>query len=267
MTQKIRNVSLHILLIGCGNMAGAMLERWLAAGLDPALVSIVDPGEPQAPAAIAHFADMAAFAASGRRADWVMLAVKPQQFRSVADTLAGQVGGDQLLLSIMAGVTLADLADALPGAGGYVRLMPALPVRVGKGVTLMVTSDSAADQRGTLTALLAPLGTLMPLTDEAQIDLFTAFTGSGPAFVLRLMDAYAAAGERLGLPSDQAQTLAQAIFDGAGALLASDTLTPSEWAIRVASRGGMTQAGLDALDADGRLVAMLTEMARSEGAR
>src|SRR3546814_9289482 len=95
------------------------------------------------------------------------------------------------------------------------------------------------------------------------MDLVTAFTGSGPAFVFRLIEAYAAAGERLGLSPDEALRLAAATFGGATALLADSGEKPGALAAKVASKGGMTQVGLDILDTDGQLVALMTNVLRA----
>ena len=114
-----------------------------------------------------------------------------------------------------------------------------------------------------MSALLDPLGQIVTLADDSTMDLVTAFTGSGPAFVLRLIESYAAAGERLGLSAEDALTLATATFGGSTALLADSGEKPGVLIAQVASKGGTTQAGLDVLDEDGRLVAMLTDMLRA----
>ncbi len=266
MADTLKQFAENLTIIGCGNMAGAMLARWLDAGLSPAQVAVIDPGAPDLAPGIAHHASIADWAAAGGRAEYVMIATKPQQFAEVAAALAGQMAPTTHIISIMAGVSLADTAGALPGAAAYARLMPALPVRVGAGVmvlTLAAGGAAPAHLAATTAQLAAPLGTVVELADDGQMDLVTAFTGSGPAFVMRLIEAYAAAGERLGLSTDQALTLANQTFGGTSALLSSGPTPPGEWVNRVASKGGMTQAGLDVLDAEGRLVNLLTDVLRA----
>lgn len=263
MAKRLHGFADPLLLVGCGNMAGAMLARWVAAGLDPALVRVVDPDPAPLPEGVTAYATLDDWAAAGAAARWVLLGVKPQQLGDVAAALAGRLTADMRLLSILAGVSLADLAARFPGAGAHVRILPNLPARIGAGVTALAASGTdAADDRA-LAALLAPLGSVMPLADDSQMDLVTAFTGSGPAFVLRLIEAYAAAGERLGFSGDEALALASATFGGATAWLADSGAAPASLVAQVASKGGTTQAGLDVLDADGRLVALMTEVLRA----
>lgn len=260
MSETLRNFGGRLLLVGCGNMAGAMLDRWLAAGLDPASVAIVDPyAAPRA--GIAHFASLAEWKDAGTGADWVMLGMKPQQLGEVAADLAPIATGGVHLLSILAGVSLADLAARFPEAKAQVRILPNLAARIGAGVSAVASAGDADE--AAVTALLTPLGTVVPLADDTAMDLVTAFTGSGPAFVFRLIESYAAAGERLGLSADDALKLAMATFGGSTALLEGSGEKPGTLIAQVASKGGTTQAGLDVLDEDGQLAALFTNVLRA----
>ena len=260
MVQDLKSFSRRLLLVGCGNMAGAMLDRWLAAGLDRADVAIVDPfATPRG--GVAQYPSLAEWKAAGGGADWIMLGMKPQQLGEVADMLAPLATGDVHLLSILAGVSLADLAARFPDAGAQVRILPNLAARIGAGVTAVAAlgdADTAA-----IAALLDPLGQTVTLADDSTMDLITAFTGSGPAFVFRLIESYAAAGERLGLSAEDSLALATATFGGATALLADSGDKPGALIAQVASKGGTTQAGLDVLDSDGQLAALLTNVLRA----
>ncbi len=260
MKKSLGNFTGRLLLVGCGNMAGAMLDRWLAAGLDPALVAIVDPVAAPRPG-IAHFVSLGEWLGAGGDAEWVMLGMKPQQLGDVADDLASVVKEDTHLLSILAGVSLADLAVRFPDAKAQVRILPNLAARIGAGVSAVARIGNA--DQAAVTALLTPLGTVAPLDDDSTMDLVTAFTGSGPAFVFRLIESYAAAGERLGLSADDALKLAIATFGGSTALLADSGEKPGTLIAQVASKGGTTQAGLDVLDSDGQLAALLTNVLRA----
>ncbi|WP_428630669.1 pyrroline-5-carboxylate reductase [Sphingopyxis sp.] len=260
MTKTLRNFSGRLLLVGCGNMAGAMLDRWLAAGLDPAQVAVVDPLAAPRGGVVQH-ASLDEWQAAGGGADWIMLGMKPQQLGDVAEALAPLATGDVHLLSILAGVSLADLAARFPDARAQVRILPNLAARIGAGVSAVATLGDADE--AAIAALLATLGQTVTLADDSTMDLVTAFTGSGPAFVFRLIESYAAAGERLGLPAEDALALATATFGGATALLADSDEKPGVLIAQVASKGGTTQAGLDVLDSEGQLAALLTGVLRA----
>ncbi len=184
MTQSLQDFSGRLLLVGCGNMAGAMLDRWMAAGLDGARVAIVDPfAAPRD--GVVQYASLAEWQAAGGNADWFMLGMKPQQLGEVADALAPLASGNAHLLSILAGVSVADLAARFPDAGAHVRILPNLAARIGAGVTAVATLGNADHE--TIAVLLDALGRTVTLPDDSTMDLVTAFTGSGPAFVFRLI--------------------------------------------------------------------------------
>ncbi len=240
-----------ILIIGCGNMGGAMLAGWLAGGLDPARFTVVDPFLEQAPAGVTLVRDL-----PDRQFDAILLGVKPQLLGEVAPQIARLAGAETILLSILAGAELASLAARFPGAGGVVRIMPNLAAAIGKSPIAMAEQGLSAGDRAAVAALMAPLGTPEWLA-EAQFDAVTALAGSGPAFVYRFIDALAQAGAALGLPADQAQRLALAMVEGAGALASASEHGPGELARRVASPGGTTEAGLGVLDADNALARLV----------
>ena len=260
MDKSLRDFSGRLLLVGCGNMAGAMLDRWLAAGLAADRVAIVDPAATPRAGVVGH-ASLGEWRAAGGDADWIMLGMKPQQLGDVAEVLAPLATGGVHLLSILAGVSLADLAARFPDAGALVRILPNLAARIGAGVSAVATLGDADDRA--IAALLGPLGHIVTLPDDSTMDLVTAFTGSGPAFVFRLIESYAAAGERLGLSAEDALELATATFGGATALLADSGGKPGVLIAQVASKGGTTQAGLDVLDSDGQIAALLTNVLRA----
>lgn len=246
-----------LLLVGCGNMGGAMLAGWLAAGIAPERFTIVDPQLAQAPAGVELLRSL-----PQRQFDAILLGVKPQMLADVAPAIAALAGPDTLVLSILAGVELASLAARLPGAGGYVRIMPNLAAAIGKSPVALFAhgADGAlldAARQAAVTALMAPLGTPEWLAEEGLFDLVTALAGSGPAFVYRFIDALAAGAAALGLPREQADRLAVATVEGASLLAAASPHSPGELARRVASPGGTTQVGLDVLDADAALLRLI----------
>lgn len=250
----IVSVPKSIWLIGCGNMAGAMLRRWVASGtIDPAGVTVIDPGSSPVPEGVRHVASLP----RDGTPEAVMLGVKPQMLDDIAPALAPRIKGTGLLLSILAGVEIASLATRFE-VGAIVRVMPNLPVAIGRGAVGLYGADPDSAAGKAASILMAPLGLVEWIADEGLFDAVTALSGSGPGFVYRFIDALAAAGAALGLPADQAQRLATATVEGAAMTAADATDTPAELADRVASKGGSTREGLDVLDRDGALVKLLT---------
>jgi pyrroline-5-carboxylate reductase len=241
-----------ILLIGCGNMGGAMLAGWLAGGLDPERFTMVDPVLAEAPAGVSLLREL-----PDRQFDAILLGVKPQLLGEVAPGVAKLAGPGTLVLSILAGVELSSLAARFPSASGHVRIMPNLAAAIGKSPVALASVGLDAQAKAQVTALMGPLGTPEWL-DEALFDAVTALAGSGPAFVYRFIDALAAGATALGMAPDQAERLALATVEGAGALASASPYGPGELARRVASPGGTTEAGLKVLD-DGGALARLAE--------
>ncbi len=253
----------RILLVGCGNMAGAMLDGWLAAGVPAASFTVADPN------AQVRADGVTVLPAIPEQGDFdaILLGVKPQILRQVASQVERLAGGQTTLLSILAGVETDVLATLFPRAGAVVRMMPNLSAALGKSPIALAGCqpnggplDGEAAER--IVAFLKPLGT-PEWIDEQQFDLVTALAGSGPAFVYRFIDALAGAATELGLSADTANALALATVEGASALAAQSPFDPAELARRVASPGGTTQAGLDAMDAGDRLRGVLTDTLRA----
>ena len=258
MTRSLSAFDGDIVIFGAGKMAGAMLHRWLDAGLDPARITAVRKSGAPVADGVTTVADAGALPPRAV----LMIGVKPQQFPALLPAIEPLAGPETLVLSILAGVTLDDLHAALPRARAHVRLMPNMPVAEGRGVIVRAGAVDAQDA-ARLDALLAPLGHVHTLDNEAGFDLVTALTGCGPAFVYRFVGALAGAATRLGLDPADADRLARATVAGAAASLAESPDTPNALADAVASPGGMTQAGLDVLDDDGRLATLLAETLRA----
>lgn len=242
-------------LAGCGAMAGAMLSRWLGSGLDPARVTVVRPsGKPVAPDVTVLTAPPAGAPAPAL----LMLGFKPQMLGTAVPPLAPHVGPETVVLSILAGVDTATLRGLFPQARAIVRVMPNLPVAIGRGV-VMIHAPENARLRGGIAELLAPLGLVEWIEDEAQYDAYTALAGCGTGFVLRFVDALAAAAIARGIDRQAAARLALATVAGTSAYVEAVGESPSALAARVASRGGSTQAGYDVLDREDALVRLMTE--------
>ena len=243
----------RLLILGCGNMGGAMLTGWLRAGVEAARFIVVDPLLPQAPAGVRLLRDLSEY--GGAPFDAILLGVKPQMLDAVAPLLAPLARPESVLLSILAGVELASLAGRFPNAGAVVRIMPNLAAAIGKspmGLAGQMSNGQALDAATSerIATLLAPLGTAEWLAEESLLHAVTALGGSGPAFVYRFIDALAQGGAEIGLPPEQALRLALATVEGAAALAAASDHSPAELARRVASPGGTTEAGLRVLDAE-----------------
>jgi pyrroline-5-carboxylate reductase len=256
----------RLLFVGCGNMAGAMLARWLERGLPPYRVHVLRPsGKPVAPGVevVTHIDDQVI---AGTQ---VILACKPQQLPEVAAGLGPHFERGLPLVSILAGVPLAQLRAAFPAAGPILRCMPNLPVRFGQGVCLLAAEACMeAGTRERAEAMFAALGLVEWLAGEALFDAATALSGCGPAFVYRFIDALAGAGADLGLDPAMAARMAVATVCGAGLSAASSGQAPGSMADAVASKGGMTREGLNVLDADqalARLIAQTLRAARDRG--
>ncbi|WP_267348856.1 pyrroline-5-carboxylate reductase [Sphingomonas sp. GM_Shp_2] len=239
-------------LIGCGNMGGAMLRGWLAAGLDPASVTVITRSGRGAPEGVRSLTALPVDETPAT----LMLGFKPQQLDDVAPSLAGL--HPRLLLSILAGVEVAALADRF-AADAIVRMMPNLPVAIGQGVTALHTPSADADVRAAAEAFATPLGHVEWVEDEGRFDSVTALAGCGPGFVFRYIDAMAQAGIALRLDADQARRLAIATVAGASAMAAGADVSPATLADRVASPGGSTRQGLNVLDDGDALVRLMTD--------
>jgi pyrroline-5-carboxylate reductase len=258
-TPPLADLSGTILLAGAGKMGSAMLEGWLALGLSPDHVAVL---EPQPTSEISALAQRGlrlnpALDAVGDVAA-VVVAVKPQVAPEVMPMLAPLVGGDTVVVSIMAGRTLAFLAAALPGAA-LVRAMPNTPAAIGRGITVAVPNARvSAEQRALVDALLSAVGAVEWVADEALMDAVTALSGSGPAYVFLLAEAMARAGAAAGLPPTLAATLARATVAGAGELLHRSPLDAATLRENVTSPGGTTAAALEVLTAQGGLAPLMT---------
>jgi pyrroline-5-carboxylate reductase len=246
----------HLFMVGCGNMAGQMLSRWMDCGLDPASVTVLRPsGRPVAVGVTVVTGYPAALPAGTT----ILLGMKPYQIADVAAALAPVCADDTRIVSILAGTTLADLRTRFP-ARAIVRAMPNLPVGLGEGVTALFTDDRTPTQvRDDIDALIQPLGLTEWIADEALFNQVTALSGCGPAFLFRFIDALARAGEAIGIPADQAARMALATVQGSANMAARASDSAAVLADRVASPGGMTREGLNVLDADDRLLALLTD--------
>lgn len=231
-------------IVGCGNMGRAMLDRWIACGLDPAKVTVIDPALPMVGQGVTVLATPDADAP---QPSVLLLAVKPQMLDTVAAAIAPRLARETLLVSILAGVTVSTLRARLPTPVNLARAMPNLPVAIGAGVVALY-GVAGQPEAVRLEALMTPLGVVEWLGAETHFDAVTALSGSGPAFVARFIEAMAQGGAALGLPEAQAARMALATVGGTAAFLETSGEAPAAMAKRVTSPNGTTQAGLAVLD-------------------
>jgi pyrroline-5-carboxylate reductase len=247
-------------LIGAGKMGGALLAGWLDRGLDPRAVVAVDPSPPPDSAAILARAGIASSPAPPNLvARLIVIAVKPQIIAAVLPDLRRMIGPATVVLSIAAGATLANLEAGL-GPAAIVRSIPNTPAQVGRGATAAIANhrvDGAG--KALVTALLEAVGVVAWVEDEALIDVATAVSGSGPAYVFLLAECLAEAAAAEGLPAELAARLARATVSGAGELLQRSELPPAELRQNVTSPNGTTAAALAILMSAGGLAPLMRQ--------
>lgn len=259
-----------LLLVGGGNMGGALARGWLAAGLDAAALWVVEPRGGQAvPFVPAEQVVPAAEALPAALAPaLIVLAVKPQVMAGVLAPLRPLVDGGAGVLSIAAGIRAATLQAGLGGDARIVRAMPNTPAAVGEGVSVAVPSGPVGeDDRALADALLAAAGAVVWVADEALLDGVTAVSGSGPAYVFHLVEALAAAGIGAGLPEALATELAERTVLGAAALMKQSGQSAQDLRRQVTSPQGTTAAALDVLMGEDGLTRLMTRAVRAAADR
>ncbi|MFZ6813971.1 pyrroline-5-carboxylate reductase [Undibacterium sp. Rencai35W] len=250
---------LKIALIGGGNMATALIGGLLPEVTAPEYVHVVDPYQESLDKLAKQFGVSTALQidTSIEKADIIILSVKPQQLRQVAEALVPYVSA-QLILSIAAGIRSVDIARWLNGYHKIVRSMPNTPALIGKGVTgLYATSSVSPEQREAADHIMQAVGSTVWLDDESLIDAVTAVSGSGPAYVFYFIEAMQQAALELGLPAEQAMQLAMATFDGATQLALKSTDSVAVLREKVTSKGGTTYAALSSMEAQGVKTAIM----------
>jgi len=246
-----------IAFIGGGNMATALIGGMLARGAAVDEFRVVEPLAETRARIAARFPGLALFGEATREAvagaALVVLAVKPQQMRQAASALAPHLAGADapVVLSIAAGIRLADLARWLHGHARLVRAMPNTPALVGKGISGAFAAASVdAAGRALVSSVLAAVGEEVWVENEAMIDAVTGVSGSGPAYVFYFLEALEAAARDLGFAATDARKLAYATFAGAVALAQASPEEPAVLRAQVTSKGGTTERALALLEAD-----------------
>lgn len=239
-----------VALVGCGRLGSAILEGWLKTGALAAhdLIILTPSDKPAAGAARAQGARVNPPLAALTGARALVMAVKPAKWREALGPLIGTLDPEALIVSVMAGVAAADIQGMVDRP--VARVMPTTAVAQGRGVAALWSGHPAA--REAARGLFEPMAEVVDLEDEAQIDVATATAGSAPAFIHAFVQALARAGEAEGLSADAATRLARGALRSAGAGVETGDALETLIA-RIASPGGTTRAGLDAMAASGDL--------------
>jgi pyrroline-5-carboxylate reductase len=257
-TNALQDIKDTIVLAGAGKMGGALLSGWLAQGLDARRVVVIEP----------HPSDeISALAPKGVRlnpspkdigaAATLVIALKPQSFREAGAMLQSFTGPSTLVVSIMAGTTIASIFQVC--GGSVVRAMPNTPAAIGRGITVAVAAgDVSSAQRAIADALLRATGSVEWVDDENLMDAVTAVSGSGPAYIFLLAEELARAGVEAGLPADLATRLARETVAGSGELLRRSEAPSATLRQNVTSPGGTTAAALEVLMGPDGMQSLLT---------
>lgn len=248
--------------VGCGNMAGAMVEGWRSAGVDLGPGVVIRPSGK----AVEGVRTVATFAEAGAPPKLVILGFKPQKLDEVVPELSRWLTSKTVVVSILAGVEAGSLRSRFRTAAAVVRVMPNLPVEVRRGVVGLFSNDANQEQREQISKLFAALGFAMWAETEAALSGIGSVAGAGPAYVARFIGALAKAGQSRGLPEDLAYTIAKETVFGTAWLAASSQESTDELVRRVASPNGTTEAGLAVLDPElNELVGRTIEAAARRG--
>ncbi len=249
-----------LLLVGAGKMGSAMLDGWLARGLNPKKIMVIEPQPGKAIKALTRRGLTLNPKGKVAPAGAIVIAVKPQSAPDAVPPLAPFVGKTTLTLSIMAGRTLAFLQASLSAEAAIVRAMPNTPAAIGRGITVAVPNAKvSARQRKLASDLLAAIGAVEWVSDERLMDAVTAVSGSGPAYVFLLAEAMTKAGIAAGLPPELAARLARETVAGSGELLHRSDLDAATLRQNVTSPGGTTAAALEVLMGPGGFDELLTK--------
>jgi len=241
---------MRVTFLGGGNMGSAIIGGLVARGFAPRGITVVEPGEPAREALVARFGVSVRDAAGPGMppADAILLAVKPQQMREAVKPLL-PLAPATLVVTIAAGIRIADLARWLGGHAAIVRAMPNTPALVHAGVTGLFAAPAVGPEgRARAEALLGAVGETVWLPREEDLDAVTAVSGSGPAYVFYFIEALEQAGREMGLAPQAARALALGTFAGATRLARERGEDPAVLRAQVTSKGGTTERALGEME-------------------
>ncbi len=244
--------ALSVLLIGCGNMGGAILRGWINT---PQIsnITVLDPSalapDLRSCAKITHFQNAGDAKNAINAVNIIIMAVKPQIMDDVCQSIYPNLPNKTPIISIAAGKTCAYFENRFGLDRPIIRVMPNLPAQIGKGISVLYANKAATElQKEWAQILFLPCGGVQWLADETLMDAVTALSGSGPAYLFHLIETLAASGTGQGLPKDLAMTLARQTIIGSASMVENASDTPARTLREnVTSPGGTTQAALDIL--------------------
>lgn len=255
--------TMKALMIGCGNMGGALLKQWIR--VDGVAFTVADPVAPAAHEAATYVRGPETLAPQSF--DLCIIAIKPQLIDDVLPAYADRLKPGGAVASIAAGASAARLA-ALFETGSVVRIMPNMPSAIGKGVSgLFATSETPADIRNRIETLMRAAGLTVWVDTEDQLDRVTAVAGSGPGYVFELARVYVEAAKALGFADEDARKLVLGTMVGAVEMALQSNGGLAELRNAVTSRKGTTEAGLNALTRDGLLEQLFKDATAAAYAR
>ena len=243
------NASFKLGFVGGGNMATAMIVGLKQQQFDPQSIQVIELDADKRK----HLETTYGIKTSNQLEDVasndvIILAVKPQQLKALASSLA-PVLKQQLILSIAAGIRIEDLSRWLGNYTSIVRAMPNTPAQIQSGVTgVYAAPEVSAKQKQQATEILDAIGETIWLSREDELDAVTAISGSGPAYVFYLIEALQEAAVQLGLSEAQAKQLSIATFQGASQLAANSSTPVQTLRAQVTSKGGTTEQGILSLE-------------------
>ena len=236
-------------MIGCGNMGTVIMERLLEAKL---VTKNNLTGCDHSPAVRSTLKKMGVKVEKDvyqaiKSTNIIFLAIKPQQYKLVAEELEEKLNDNQLVISVMAGVTYKTLSKHLAHKN-IVRTMPNLAAKIGRSITAWYAPASVAKSNSAVvTDLLSAIGTSLPVKTESMIDKVTAISGSGPAYFFYTAELLEQQARGLGFTKDEAAQLVTETFYGAAQLSENDLRTSAELRKAVTSKKGITEAALNKL--------------------
>jgi pyrroline-5-carboxylate reductase len=245
--------AMSIVLVGGGNMGGAMAGGWISNGVAPESITLVDPILPDAMAGLVDTYNIRheTSAEDLDPPDVLVIAVKPQIMEQVLVSVKHLAGPETVVISVAAGKTLAFMEEHL-GSRKLVRALPNTPSLVRRGITVACAGPEVSQKQiNHATRLFESTGSIEWIDDEALMDAVTAVSGSGPAYVFHLVEAMTEAAVSVGLPDELAGKLALETVAGAGELMMRSDQTPTRLRENVTSPGGTTQAALNILMGEG----------------
>lgn len=254
-------------IIGVGSMGEAILKALLKSGLSEKniLFSEIKVSRAQFVEETYHLKSFKNPEEMATKADFLILAVKPQDARKTIERLAPKIVEKTVIISIMAGVTTSSILSMIGKSAKIVRIMPNICVRVGEGAMGIAAGDTVTQtELETIRKLFTPLGIIVDLTEELM-DAVTALGGSGPAFFLHFLEAMIDAGVKIGLPRDKSRTISLQVIKGTVRMLEEEGLHPTLLKEMITSPAGTTMAGLTIMEEGafkGNLIAAIERAAK-----